>query len=150
MRKTTAKDAVQSATLLNEPDIHHWLLHEGKTKPKKPKKDGAKRLCVEQDGKIVGLIGFRPDLERNSHCARFWIAFSKAAQGTGLAETIFRTLFPVLQKEGIELLYSGVFSDNLRARRFYEKLGFKEYGRLPRGLKRGKKYFDEIFVYKKL
>lgn len=150
VRTSKPRDAVQSAALLNESGVRHWLLHEGRIKPRKPKKDGAKRLCIEQGGKVVGLMGFEPGFGRNSHCAKFWIAFNKTTRGTGLAKKAFKALFPILRKEGVELLRAGIFSDNLRARRFYEKLGFKEYGVLPGGLKRGQKHFDCVFVYKKL
>jgi len=42
------------------------------------------------------------------------------------------------------------FTTNTIAISLYQKLGFKEYGRLPQGLKRRGKFVDETLMYKKI
>jgi RimJ/RimL family protein N-acetyltransferase len=41
------------------------------------------------------------------------------------------------------------WANNIRARKFHEKLGFQQYGVLPNGLvnREGDGYVDEIFYY---
>lgn len=41
-------------------------------------------------------------------------------------------------------------SDNLIAKHLYRKLGFKEAGKIPKGMKFKRKYYDEIIMYKEL
>jgi ribosomal protein S18 acetylase RimI-like enzyme len=46
-----------------------------------------------------------------------------------------------------EVIVLSVFSNNYHAKTLYEKLGFKMYGQLPRGIKRGDQYIDEELMY---
>jgi ribosomal protein S18 acetylase RimI-like enzyme len=47
-----------------------------------------------------------------------------------------------------EVLQLCVISVNERAQRLYRKHGFKEYGRAPKGFKRGDRYFDEVMMWR--
>lgn len=48
----------------------------------------------------------------------------------------------------LRIITLGVFSDNALAQKMYEKFGFKEYGRLPKGVLHKNKYVDHIYMYK--
>jgi len=48
----------------------------------------------------------------------------------------------------VEQLLLSIITDNERARRFYEKMGFEAYGLERHALKIGDKYFDEEFRVK--
>ena len=43
-----------------------------------------------------------------------------------------------------------MFSNNERARHVYEKVGFKETGRIPKGLYRNGKFIDDVIMVKEL
>jgi len=43
-----------------------------------------------------------------------------------------------------------VFNSNLRARHVYEKAGFREVGKMPRAIRQGDRYVDEVCMALKL
>ncbi|MES1227571.1 MAG: GNAT family protein [Armatimonadota bacterium] len=47
----------------------------------------------------------------------------------------------------LRLLKSGCLNGNVASRKMSEKLGFKEYGRLPEAVYRNGEYRDEVFLY---
>jgi ribosomal protein S18 acetylase RimI-like enzyme len=49
-----------------------------------------------------------------------------------------------------EAVRLAVFADNVRAKRLYERLGFRTYGRLPRAIRRGGGYIDEELMFLEL
>lgn len=50
----------------------------------------------------------------------------------------------------LKILTLEVYSTNKRAIHVYEKLGFKETGRIPKGLFRNGKYIDQVVMVKEL
>jgi len=43
-----------------------------------------------------------------------------------------------------------VFDSNLRARHVYEKVGFREVGKMPKAIRQGDEYVDEVCMAKEL
>jgi diamine N-acetyltransferase len=54
-----------------------------------------------------------------------------SAKGTGLAQDFMAMLFDQAQAEAAKALYLSVYSENIRAQRFYTKYGFREIGSNP-------------------
>lgn len=101
------------------------------------------------DGELRGILGFSP--LRNpkiSHKGILWGMFVQPeARGTGLAKAMVEAALDHARGRVEQVLIS-VITDNERARRFYEKMGFEAYGVEPRALKMNDKYFDEEFRVK--
>jgi len=50
----------------------------------------------------------------------------------------------------LQIITLGVFSNNPVAKQLYIKLGLKEYGLLPKGIKHKGKLVDHIYMYKEV
>ncbi|PSO08587.1 hypothetical protein B9Q04_04800 [Candidatus Marsarchaeota G2 archaeon BE_D] len=100
------------------------------------------------DGSLVGLceVCRRSKKSELSHIGVLGVSVKKGYRGMGIGEAlIIRTLDGCRGK--FEAVTLAVFSNNTSAKRLYEKLGFKLYGKLPRGIKRGGEYVDEELMY---
>lgn len=99
-----------------------------------------------QDDALQGFLGFSP--LRNPKIAHKGILWGmyvrKAARGRGVAEAMVNAALDHA-KGHVEQVLISVITDNERARRFYQKMGFQQYGVEPRALKIGGKYYDEEF-----
>ncbi len=77
----------------------------------------------EQD-EYLGTISLKQVDRENKH-AEYAVSLRKCAIGTGVAAEATRAILKYAFDElGLHRVYLNVFSDNLRARRFYEKMGF--------------------------
>jgi len=103
------------------------------------------------DGELAGFLGFTP--LRNpkiAHKGVMWGMYVRpSARGSGLAEAMVGKALEHA-RDHVEQVLISVITDNARARRFYEKMGFEPYGVEPRALKIGGKYYDEEFRVKML
>ncbi|MCD5003187.1 GNAT family N-acetyltransferase [Enterococcus saccharolyticus] len=65
-------------------------------------------------------------------------------RGTTIAtDVLVKLITEAQQLENLAVLNLSVISTNVRARKFYQKLGFKKYGTEPKALFDGEKYLDE-------
>jgi len=67
------------------------------------------------------------------------------ARGSGLATDLVETLLEHAGKE-VEQVQLTVTASNWRARRFYERMGFVQYGLEEKSLKYKDAYFDEVLM----
>ncbi|MGC8561631.1 MAG: GNAT family N-acetyltransferase [Thermoplasmata archaeon] len=105
-------------------------------------------VVAEEDRKAVGLCDVqrtRPGTELE-HSAVLGIAIRKEYRGRGLGELMMNKAIE-LSKGKFEMLKLEVFSVNSAAINLYRKLGFVEYGTLPRAVKRGESYYDLMQMY---
>ncbi|MEM9854482.1 MAG: GNAT family N-acetyltransferase [Pseudomonadota bacterium] len=105
----------------------------------KPLEDIAKQLdqgaswAVFEGNQAVGIAALLPlRYKAAAHRAEIGAFFvSPAAQGGGAARVLLTSMAHAAKQRGIWQLELYVADDNARARRFYEKQGFREMGRLP-------------------
>ena len=101
-------------------------------------------VVAEVDGKIVGnsevnlLTGVR------SHVGELVIGIRSGYRDVGIGTKMMKTLIEESRKAGLEVLILRTFEGNRRARHVFEKVGFVETGRIPRGVYRKDKCIDEI------
>jgi len=55
-----------------------------------------------------------------------------------------RVLVEEARRAGLKVLRLTVFDSNMRARHVYEKVGFREVGKMPKALRKGDEYVDEV------
>ena len=98
---------------------------------------------------LCGFVGFYP--LRNpkiSHKGLMWGMYvTEDARGTGLAVAMVEAVVDYA-RDKVEQILLSVIEENKRARRFYEKMGFKPYGLERNALKIDEHYYDEEFRVK--
>ena len=105
--------------------------------------------ALTQDGSVVGNVGVFPIGERFKvrHRASLGIAVVQEYWNTGLGTVLINGAIDLARKAGYEQLELGVFSDNSSAIHLYQKLGFREVGRMPNAFKLPDgSYSDEIMM----
>ncbi|MGC8645619.1 MAG: GNAT family N-acetyltransferase [Thermoplasmata archaeon] len=115
---------------------------------KSVKSGDAVAVVAEEDGKAVGLCEarrIRPGTEL-SHVATVGISLRKDYRGRGLGKAMMHLLID-RSRGKFEILRLEVFTVNRAAIDLYRKLGFVEYGMMPRAIKRGSRYYDELLMY---
>ena len=103
---------------------------------------------AEVGGKVVGLCDIstsRPDSEMD-HVGLLGIAIMDGHRSSGIGTALIGAALKEARAK-FEIVRLGLFAGNARAMALYKKMGFVEYGRMPRAIKRGKRYFDEVFMY---
>jgi len=86
-------------------------------------------LYAFDGGKVIGSVqlikGHRP---RTEHSAEFAISVIKAYWGKGVSTSLFEKALEWVKKQQVTKINLLVRSDNLRAKAFYAKCGFKKEG----------------------
>ena len=87
------------------------------------------------DGRIVGTAGIDPigDKEKIRHRADFGIAVEKAYWGCGIGKALTLACIECARQAGYLQIELEVVAENASAVRLYESVGFREYGRNPKG-----------------
>lgn len=95
---------------------------------------------------LIGMSGFfRRSEAKTSHRGHIWgVYISGNYRGQKVGHALLVELLRLARSfPPIEQVTLAVSSDNIPARRLYESLGFKTYGREPHALKIGDVYVDE-------
>ncbi len=101
----------------------------------------------EVDGRAVGMVSIAPGplggpRSENAHVGILGVLVDRRYRGQGIGEAMLVRALE-LARERFEIVRLIVFSANVRAKRLYERLGFRTNGRLEREVKRGGRYLDE-------
>ena len=89
------------------------------------------QLLAKARGEIIGTASLNRRQGRMSHRAEFGISQKKAWWGCGAATVLAQGVFAFAREAGIEQVNLEVRSDNRRAIRLYEKLGFRKLCTFP-------------------
>ena len=108
-------------------------------------------ILAEVDGIVVGLAGIDQVGSKYKVCHRadFGISVDKAYWGLGIGRALMEACIECAKKAGFEQIELNVIADNSRAIDMYEKAGFVEFGRNPRGFKSRISGYQEL-VYMRL
>ena len=103
-------------------------------------------LLAFYDGEFAGngsLMGMGPS--RYRHRAGVAIVLFQAYTGLGIGRVMMEALLAIAREHGIEQVELEVVADNASAVRLYESVGFREFGRNPRGF-RAKHGWQELIL----
>jgi len=105
-------------------------------------------ICVvgEIDGKLVANSEVRIGTGIRRHVGGLAIALKDGYRDVGIGTEMIGVLIEESRKVGLKLLCLGVYESNLRARHVYEKVGFREVGRMPKAIRKGDQYLDEVVM----
>lgn len=101
------------------------------------------------DGKLSGMVVLsrpsRPKLAHTGDIGAMYVCDS--ARGTGLADALMTALLEHASRI-VEQVQLTVNAENVRAIKFYERHGFREIGRIPRSLRVGDRYYDDMLMFR--
>lgn len=156
IRRSSPNDAAAVMQFMREPDVYAGLLQmpypteeiwrQRLTETSAPGKTDVS-LVAELDGKVVGMAGLHPaSLSlRRRHVMSLGISVAPTAQGKGVGKALMDALLDYAdnwaQVLRIEL---GVYADNERAIRLYERCGFEHEGRMRGYAMRDGHYVDSL------
>ena len=109
------------------------------------------QLFAECNGKIVGSCSInRKSEQRQAHIGDMGICILQEFTGLGIG----KCMMTVAEKEStnmkLRMLELSVNGKNKVARNMYRKIGFIEAGKIPRAIKTGRGYDNDIKMYKVL
>ena len=110
-------------------------------------------LVVEINGKISGVSGVNMStVTIGKHVGVFGISIAKDFRTQGIGKILIEKVVAEAKTNlpQLKILVLGVFSNNPIAKKLYEEFGFKEYGRLPKGVLHREEYVDDIKMYKEV
>lgn len=107
-------------------------------------------LVAVVDGHVVGMCDIRTELiMEKQHVGSLGIAINDGYRSLGIGTALMRKI--IAKSRGrFEILRLDVLGINRRAMSLYKRLGFKVYGKLPKGYMRGQKRMDHIMMYLRL
>ena len=109
-------------------------------------------IIFECDGKIISVIGAeRGSHDKNKHVCSISLGIVKEFRGMGLGNTIMKMLVGGSRKYlGCRTIRLSVYEPNKVAISLYRKHGFREAGRIPKGIRHCGKFIDEMIMVREI
>jgi L-amino acid N-acyltransferase YncA len=98
-------------------------------------KAGMSYLAARVDGEVVGGASIEPRRGKFSHTAVYGIFIKDGFRNMGIGTQLTNTLAEIARQHGLEILELSVFGSNKRAHHVYKKCGFKDVGKIKKGVK---------------
>ena len=121
----------------------------------------SQRLAAIEKGEVIHIVTevndhviantelkIKPGFQ--SHLGEIGIIILKDYRDIGIGTEMLKQLIIHAQERGLKILTLGVFATNTRAQHVYEKLGFRECGRIPGQIYKNGQYIDHITMVKVL
>lgn len=106
---------------------------------------------AECSGEILGISDITADERRAmGHVGEYNIIIRKNFRGVGIGTEMTKTIIQEAKATKLEMIRLHVNSENKNALILYKKAGFKIVGRIPREIKKNRKYLDNIIMYKNI
>lgn len=102
--------------------------------------------------KLAGISSIDTKDKVLSHVGRLGISVSKELRGEGVGKMLIENVINEAKKSipGLRIINLEVFANNPMAKELYKKVGFKEWGTLPKAIFYKGEYVDEISMYKEV
>jgi RimJ/RimL family protein N-acetyltransferase len=112
----------------------------------------AVQLFALDGNKVVANTTIELGIKVNHHVGMFGIAIADGYRDLGLGSTIMQHLFDFAKENlpDLKIIELKCFANNEKAIHVYQKLGFKDYGLLPKAVLFKGEYIDEIMMYKEI
>jgi len=104
-------------------------------------------VAAEVGGRVVAnsevTRGAYSDTSRHGYLG---IAALKEYRGLGIGFEMMKTLVRESRKTGLKTVQLEVFGNNAQAIHVYEKTGFRRVGRVPKKIRRGRRFIDAVLM----
>lgn len=123
-----------------------------KSSTKKIEEKKSVQLVVECRDQIIGVAGIESKPRVNSHVGVLGISIAKDFRGKGIGRKLIESVLDEAKKNltHLKIIHLECFANNETACSLYKSVGFKEYGRLPKGIQYKNELVDEILMYKEI
>jgi ribosomal protein S18 acetylase RimI-like enzyme len=110
-------------------------------------------LLTEANKKIIGVASI--NMSKNpigTHVGSFGITIAKEYRHQGIGKKLMVQVMGEAKKNlpNLKIIVLGVFANNPIAIELYKEFGFKEYGKLPKGISHRGEFIDDIKMYKEI
>ncbi|MBR0381412.1 MAG: GNAT family N-acetyltransferase [Eubacterium sp.] len=142
----------QTDNLLTYPDESTFTTEEeGRFLKNKTESDREIEILALVDGKVAGLAGIEAvgGFSKVCHRADFGVSIDQAYWDLGIGKALLEACIECAGKAGYEQLELNVVAENEKAIAMYEKAGFVEFGRNPRGFKSRLTGYQELVHMRK-
>ena len=106
-------------------------------------------VIADIDGVAVGQSNSRKRGGRLRHNAGLGVFLLREYRNMGIGTELIKELETQVKEKGVKILYLEVFAIS-PAVSLYKRLGYREYGRLPRAIQYKGDYVDCISMYKNI
>lgn len=113
-------------------------------------KDQIVVVAAEVDGRFVGQSEVSPKMGRSGHVGVLGISLKEGYRGIGIGTELMREVEHQAPRLGIEVITLDLFASNARGLHLYEKMGYREVGRVPRGTIMNGEYIDDVIMAKEI
>ncbi len=103
-------------------------------------------VIAEVGGRVVSNSEVHKGTGKRSHTGTLGIALRHGYRDVGIGTEMIQPLVDESRRTGLKLLRLSAFDSNLRARHVYEKMGFREVGKIPNAIRKGDSYVDEAWM----
>lgn len=107
-------------------------------------------LVAETDGKIIGSIQAKRCKGNMDHVYDFGMIIDKKFRGLGLGTFLIKGMEKQIKIQGGKIIKLGCMATNSVAIKTYEKNGYLEYARMPKGIQRRGRRVDLLHFYKEV
>lgn len=142
----------QTDYLLTYPDESTITVEqEGQYLKKKTESENEIEILAEVNGVVTGLAGIDAigGIDKVRHRADFGISIDRQYWNLGIGTALLEACIECARKAGYEQIELNVVDENEKAISMYEKIGFVEFGRNPRGFKSRMTGYQEV-VYMRM
>jgi ribosomal protein S18 acetylase RimI-like enzyme len=102
------------------------------------------QVVAEVDYEIVGNAEISKLRGREAHVGRLGIGVKNGYRRIGIATRMIESLLHQAKSHGLKIILLAVYANNLPAITLYQKLGSREIGRTPKGVRWKDTYVDDI------
>lgn len=139
----------QTDYLLSYPDENSFTAEqEGQFLNEKSESDDEIEILAVVDGVVAGTAGIERvgTKYKVRHRAEFGISIDRKYWGLGIGRALTNACIECARNAGYTQLELDVVSDNHSAVELYKSVGFKEYGRNPKGFKSRASGWQELVL----
>lgn len=137
----------QTDYLLSYPDENSFTaILESQFLKEKSESENEIEIIAVVNNVVVGTAGIEAvgNKYKVQHRAEFGVSVAKEFWGLGIGRALMDACIECAKKAGYVQLELNVVAENKRAISMYEKAGFKEYGRNPKGFRSRITGFQEV------
>ncbi|HLA04326.1 MAG TPA: GNAT family protein [Patescibacteria group bacterium] len=120
---------------------------------KKIKNREAVQLYAFVGSELIGVSSIElSERSVHKHLGAFGISIAKEYRNQGIGRKFMEKVMGEAKKNlpGLEIITLTLFANNPIALKLYRNFGFKEFGRLPKGVIHRGKFVDHLHMYKKI